>query len=323
MNNSGSEPPKVKKIRYISEILLYFTLAFGVWGGFLFPFIISQYAGTGLCPFGLFQDWLLGKWGFFSTLMTTFLFLELFWLISWILSAIFYSRAFCQYVCPLGLAVRPFTWPKHRFTKQRITHRISEKWRDIAFAILIVTFIGTLSIGLAGIHTYTGLGLFCDYCPFFVVYTDFSNPIGFFFNNIPNSLIWFGSFLLLVIILSLYTGGRVWCAYLCPAGALLGLVGRKSLFGLYRNKVECINCGKCEHVCTMFLMTKVLKEDLTEIPKQSCIGCGLCVDACPKGALSFGTKTHHSLRHHNMVKYILLALTLFFVTTYLLVCFLG
>ena len=319
MNQKGPESPKVTKIRYVSEILLFFTFAFGIWGGFLLPFLVRQYAGTGLCPFGVFQDWLLGKWSFFSTLMVTLLFLELFWLISWVLSAILFSRAFCQYVCPMGLAVRPFTWLRSK----KITHRFSEKWRDIAYALLIVTFVGTLSMGVAGINTYTGLGLYCDYCPFFVVYTDFSNPVGFVFDNMPNSIIWFGSFLLLVVIFSLYTGGRVWCAYLCPAGALLGLVGRKSLFGLYRDKTVCVSCGKCEQVCTMFLMTKVLKEDLEEIPKQTCIGCGRCVDACPKGALSFGTKTRRSLQCHNTVKYILLALTLFFVITYLLVCFFG
>jgi len=234
------------------------------------------------------------------------------------LSAILYSRAYCQYVCPLSLAVRPFTWPK-----RKITHRFSEKWRDIAYALLIVTLIGTLAIGIAGISTFTGLGLFCDYCPFFVVYTDFSNPVGFVLNNMPNSIIWFGSFLLLVVILALYTGGRYWCAYLCPAGALLGLVGRKSIYGLYRDKEKCVNCGKCEEVCTMFIMTKVLQEDLEEVPKQSCIGCGLCVDICPKGALSFGTKTNHTLHTHNRVKYILFSLTLFFIVTYLLVSFLG
>ncbi len=61
MDATGDGPPKVKKIRYISEFLLYFTLAFGIWGGFIFPFLLKEYAGTGLCPFGLFQDWLLGK----------------------------------------------------------------------------------------------------------------------------------------------------------------------------------------------------------------------------------------------------------------------
>ncbi len=318
MKKLGDGTPKVKIFRYLSEILLYGALAFGIWGGFLFPFIIKAYAGTGLCPYGLFQDWLLGKWGFFTIITKTLLFLELFWLISWILSAIFYSRAFCQYVCPLGLAVRPFTWPK-----RKITHRFSERWRDVAYALLIVTLVGTLAMGVAGISSYTGLGLYCDYCPFFVVYTDFSNPVGFFFDNMPNSIVWFGSFLLLVVILSLITGARTWCAYICPAGALLGLVGRKSIFGLYRDKEKCINCQKCIEKCTMQIMPLVLKEDLEEVPKQSCIGCGLCIDVCPTGALSFGTKTRRDIHIHDTVKYILFSLTIFFVVGYLLVSLFG
>ncbi|NVM28893.1 MAG: 4Fe-4S binding protein [Candidatus Helarchaeota archaeon] len=314
MSEVGEAAPKVKAIRYVSEVLLYGALAFGIWGGFLFPLLLSEYAGTGLCPYGLFQDWLLGKWGFFSTIMTTLLFLELFWLISWILSAVLYSRAFCQYSCPLSLAVRPFTWPK-----RKITHRFSERWRDVALALLIVTLLGTLAMGVAGVSTFTGLGLYCDYCPFFVVYTDFSNPIGFVINNMPNSIIWFGSFLLLVVILSLLTGARTWCAYICPAGALLGLVGRKSIFGLYRDREKCIKCKKCEDVCTMQIMPRVIKEDLELVPKQTCIGCGLCIDACPAGALSFGTKKHRGIRTHNLVKYILFSITIFFVVGYLLV----
>lgn len=318
MYTSGDDLPKVKIVRYVSESLLYVSLAFGIWGGFLFPFLLSQYAGTGMCPFGLFQDWILGDFVFFNVLTTTLLFLEFFWLVSWIISAILYSRAFCQYVCPLGLAVRPFTWPK-----RKITHRFSEKWRDIAYAFLIVVLIGTFAMVISSFRLYGDMGVYCSVCPFMVVYTDFSDPIGFVLNNIPYSFVWFGSFLILVVILSLHTGGRHWCAYICPAGAFLGLLGRRSLFGLYRDKEKCIKCHKCESVCTMFIMPKVIAEDLELVPKQSCIGCGLCVDICPTGALRFGTKTHRSLHYHNIIKYILLCLTLFFVIGYLLVSFFG
>ncbi len=312
MDNLGEPAPKVKIIRYVSEALLYFALFLGVWGGLVFPFI-QAYAGTGMCPFGLYQDWMLGNFRFF--LNFAILGLALFWLISWVLSAIFFSRAFCQYVCPLGLAVRPFTWPK-----RKITHRFSEKWRDIAYAFLIVTVLGTFAMTMTGplVGTY---GLYCTVCPFNVVYMDFANPFGWVLSYMPYSIIWLASFGFLVVILSLFTGGRYWCAYICPAGALLGLIGRKSRYGLYRDKTKCINCGKCGNECTMFLMPTVLKEDLEEVPKQSCIGCGLCVDACPKGALSFGTKTQRNLHMHNKVKYILFSLTLFFVITYLIVSF--
>jgi polyferredoxin len=268
-----------------------------------------------MCPFGLFQDWMLGNFAFFIEF--TLLGIAIYWLISYILSAALYSRAFCQYVCPLGLAVRPFTWPK-----RKITHRISEKWRDIAYAFLIVTFLGTFAMLATGLRLCGDYGLYCTLCPFNVVYVDFSDPIGFVLTNMPYSIIWFGSFLILVVIISLYTGGRYWCAYICPAGALLGLIGRKSIFGLYRDNEKCIKCHKCEDVCTMFLMTKVIEEDLEMVPKQSCIGCGLCIDACPKGALSFGTDTRRGIHTHNIVKYVLLSLTLFFIITYLLASFL-
>ena len=41
---------------------------------------------------------------------------------------------------------------------------------------------------------------------------------------------------------------RFWCRYLCPLGALLGVVGRWSL--LKRNVSEgCTSCGLCDHGC--------------------------------------------------------------------------
>ncbi len=315
MSDLGEPTPTMKTVRYVSEFLLYFSLILGIWGGLFLPFV-EVYAGTGMCPFGLFQDWTLGNFEFF--LNFAILGLALYWLISYLLSAILYSRAFCQYVCPLGLSVRPFTWPK-----RKITHRFSEKWRDIAYAFLIVMFIGTFAMMVSGLRLCGEYGLYCTLCPFNVVYVDFANPIAFVFDNMPWSIIWFGSFLILVVILSLYSGGRYWCAYICPAGAFLGLLGRKSIYGLYRDSEKCIKCHKCEEVCTMFIMPKVIAEDLEEVPKQSCIGCGLCVDACPTGALTFGTKNHHNLKTHNRVKYVLLSITLFFIITYLMVSFFG
>ena len=42
---------------------------------------------------------------------------------------------------------------------------------------------------------------------------------------------------------------NVWCRYLCPYGALLGLVSRMSPFKVQRNEQKCIHCHACTKHC--------------------------------------------------------------------------
>ena len=44
-----------------------------------------------------------------------------------------------------------------------------------------------------------------------------------------------------------------WCRYLCPYGALLGIIGLLSLTKIKRNPSSCIDCGKCAKVCPSFI----------------------------------------------------------------------
>ena len=46
-----------------------------------------------------------------------------------------------------------------------------------------------------------------------------------------------------------YMRGRLFCNTLCPAGALLGLIARVSLFRIVIDKSACKDCGLCEKVC--------------------------------------------------------------------------
>jgi polyferredoxin len=68
-----------------------------------------------------------------------------------------------------------------------------------------------------------------------------------------------------------------WCRYLCPYGALLGVVSLGSLFKIRRNLDTCIDCGKCAKVCPARLSVDVL----TQVRSDECHACLACVDACP------------------------------------------
>ncbi|MCS3901161.1 4Fe-4S binding protein [Methanococcus voltae] len=79
------------------------------------------------------------------------------------------------------------------------------------------------------------------------------------------------------VILSLFNE-RVYCRYLCPAGAMLGLTNLIKSRTIKRDANVCVNCSKCDKSCPMGI--KVSKT--AEIRNVHCISCNACVDSCPK-----------------------------------------
>ena len=68
-----------------------------------------------------------------------------------------------------------------------------------------------------------------------------------------------------------------WCRYLCPYGALLGLLALAGPFQVKRDRKTCIDCKKCEKTCpaSIRLTTK------NTIRTGECIGCTECISVCP------------------------------------------
>ena len=75
---------------------------------------------------------------------------------------------------------------------------------------------------------------------------------------------------------------RFFCKYLCPTGAVLGLVSKVSLFGIKRDEDACINCSACDKACPMNIEVSTAQT----VTSSECISCNECVNACPAaGAL--------------------------------------
>jgi polyferredoxin len=74
-----------------------------------------------------------------------------------------------------------------------------------------------------------------------------------------------------------------WCRYLCPYGALLGLLSMLSPFKVSRSLSRCIECGTCSRVCP----AQIDVQNKLKVSSPECTGCLTCVSSCPeKGALS-------------------------------------
>ncbi len=83
--------------------------------------------------------------------------------------------------------------------------------------------------------------------------------------------------ILLLSVLSLFYQ-NFWCRYLCPYGALLGLLSFFSPLKIRREQSSCTSCGACSRACP----AQIKVQDKVAICSAECTGCLTCVDQCPE-----------------------------------------
>jgi len=77
---------------------------------------------------------------------------------------------------------------------------------------------------------------------------------------------------------------RAYCRWLCPSGALLGLVAERSLFRFHIDAPTCTSCGACERVCR----TGAAHSAGKRVDPAACVACFDCVAVCPTGSARYG-----------------------------------
>jgi polyferredoxin/Pyruvate/2-oxoacid:ferredoxin oxidoreductase delta subunit len=114
------------------------------------------------------------------------------------------------------------------------------------------------------------------------VYTLLKKSVLSFEQSYYNQSMFIGILFLFVLGLNLIEK-RFWCKYLCPLGALLGVLSRYAL--LKRSVSEgCTSCGACSTLC----QGNARPEAKEHWQDSECIVCRNCDDLCPQNAVSFG-----------------------------------
>jgi MauM/NapG family ferredoxin protein len=76
---------------------------------------------------------------------------------------------------------------------------------------------------------------------------------------------------------------RFWCRYICPLGALLGLISYRPLLRLIGDPASCNSCQKCTLACPAAAQPEKPEEWLA----TECFGCWNCVGSCHNQGLDF------------------------------------
>lgn len=197
---------------------------------------------------------------------------SMFLFMAFVLMSLLLKKSFCSWLCPVG-TLSERLWQLGRKTLGR-TLRLP-RWADIplrGLKYLLFAFflfiIGAMSAGALADFMFTPYGIVADV-----------KMLNFFREISLTALI----VVVALVILSMLVQ-NFWCRYLCPYGALMGLVSLLSPMKIRRDPEACIDCGKCSRACPAALPV----DRLVQIRSAECTACMECVAICPaEGALQF------------------------------------
>jgi ferredoxin-type protein NapH len=196
------------------------------------------------------------------------------------LSALFLGPLFCGWMCPAGQITE--------FLSRLVPPRFQI---DLSGKLSAVPVRYGFLLGMMGI-TYVGGNACCSFCNFTHTQNILNAAFGNFLGLSYLASFSIVSFVLWFFVMGLFTrGGRGWCNFLCPAGALMGLthfLGAKWKIGK-QVKIDqniCTDCKTCTANCPAWAISHE-NEKPVEINYHACTACMDCARVCPTKAISY------------------------------------
>ncbi|MDR3307928.1 MAG: 4Fe-4S binding protein [Coriobacteriales bacterium] len=179
--------------------------------------------------------------------------------------AIIRARAFCGWICPVGLFMEIVDVIPGRTRNNKAISAPRYTKVVVAGGVLVLSAL-------------TALPVF-----------ELVSPIGALSRGLVlGTALGFWS-LVAVIVLEFSFSGRPWCRSLCPLGGFYELVG---YLGFVRIKAHtgCTACDRCKQVCLANprILDPVITGEATSVVAGDCMLCARCVAVCPHAVLHTG-----------------------------------
>lgn len=284
---AGSKPvkPFVRRVlpdgsQSIRRSIQFAFLALNIWIALQFYFFVRQFETNGAStvsrPAGI-EGWLpiAGLMNLKYFLVTGHVPLihpaAMVLLASFLAGSLLFRKSFCGWLCPVG-TISEYLWKLGRQTFRR-NFRLP-RWLDISLRGLKYVLLALFAFAVISMPARALVEFLQS--PYGIV-ADVKMLNFFRFMGITAALV------LAVVALASVFVQNFWCRYLCPYGALTGLVSLLSPLRIRRDPVKCIDCAKCAKACPSRLPVDVLMQ----IRSAECLGCMECVAVCPaEGALA-------------------------------------
>ncbi|MBA7623929.1 Ferredoxin-type protein NapF [subsurface metagenome] len=287
MLNSHSSESVIMKIVTVRRISQAFFFSMFVW------FCVVSTVGEKLWQLrGWPVNWFLqlDPLVAIGTILTTHtLYWPLLWALATIILTIIFGRFFCSWVCPFGSLHHfvGFLGNRKKTAAQKIQLNKYRKAQCIKYLILIFLLF-MAAFPSIGVTLQTGL---LDPIP---LMTRSFNLVLLAIADRPANLVsatarfYEGAWLILAIFLTAVLLNlaipRFYCRFICPLGALFGILGRFAIWRIGRNQSECTNCKLCERACEGGC------EPSGNIRISECVLCFNCRRDCKDELISYQTK---------------------------------
>ena len=186
--------------------------------------------------------------------------------------ALLTKKSFCSFICPVG-TISEVTWKLGR----KLFGRNLRIWRGLDLLLqfakyaLLFFFVKLILVDMPAFALREFLA-----APYWAIAD--VKMLHFFTRMSTTSMVVIGVLALLSVVFR-----NFWCRYLCPYGALLGLLSMLSPFKVTRSPERCTDCGACSRNCPALIDV----QHKIRIHSPECSGCLTCVSNCPEqGALA-------------------------------------
>jgi len=215
-----------------------------------------------------------------------------------LLLSLLFGRVYCSFLCPLGVLKDVLGWFSAKLRKKKRRFRFAPPKTWLRYSILLAVGLSLLANSfflVSLLDPYSNFGRFLSglFRPAYMLGNNLLattlealGSYALFPSTLPHTpvlaLLLPGAMLLLVVWLAVKKG-RLYCNTVCPVGALLGLLAKRSLFQIRFHAADCNRCGNCVFACK----AQCIDIRNHRVDFGRCVGCGNCIRACSQNGIRY------------------------------------